>query len=137
MSYNFKQKYDFIFKCKPTTFNIYNLNQVGICDPFKIENISGSQKKFSFVPPQIEGELVYDKCRYMEGYGPKCIFIPSKQIMFKLMRACVDVQDESELWFNRKQEEPTRKIKNRQSTLRVVQNESASSPQKTSQEIQK
>jgi hypothetical protein len=29
------------------------------------------------------------------------IYIPRKEIMWKLMKACIGVSDEKELWFNR------------------------------------
>ena len=43
--------------------------------------------------------MVYPKERYNEGNSPYTIYIPSKDIMFKLMRACIHAEDPTDLWF--------------------------------------
>ena len=45
-------------------------------------------------------DLVYDKSRYIQNYGPNVIYIPSKAIMFKLMRSCIKCEDSLDLWVN-------------------------------------
>ena len=45
-------------------------------------------------------DLIYPDCRYIEGNSPKTIYIPRPEIMFKIMRACIDVFRVKDLWFN-------------------------------------
>ena len=52
------------------------------------------------MPWNIE-DLVYPASRYIEEGSPKCIYIPSQEIMLTIMRACVGVKDPEHLWFNR------------------------------------
>jgi len=33
--------------------------------------------------------------------SPRLIYMPRKELIFKMMRACIGVEDETELWFNR------------------------------------
>ena len=46
--------------------------------------------------------LIYAKTRFIEGESPKPIFIPSRRMMLKIMRACVAVDDEKDLWYQNK-----------------------------------
>lgn len=43
---------------------------------------------------------VYKQSRYKPDMSPLCIYIPTRFVMFKLMRSCIDVYDPSDLWFN-------------------------------------
>jgi hypothetical protein len=43
---------------------------------------------------------VYKFTRYLSRHSPHCIYLPTKFVMFKLMRACIDVKGVGELWFN-------------------------------------
>ena len=36
-------------------------------------------------------DLVYNEKRYIKDNSPNTLYIPSKLVMFKLMRACLDV----------------------------------------------
>jgi hypothetical protein len=45
-------------------------------------------------------DLVYFRSRYIEGFSPYCVYIPKKEIMLKLMRACVAVPKSEDLWIN-------------------------------------
>ena len=52
--------------------------------------------------PTKPDDLVYEECRYVEKYSPYCIYIPKKDLMFKLMRSCVNVKNpETDFWINR------------------------------------
>jgi hypothetical protein len=76
---------------------IHSLEQVGLCDPYIQELGSGK-----VIRPKVADDLVYSKSRYYyEQQSPRCIYIPTRQLMLKLMRACVDVKSEADLWFNR------------------------------------
>jgi len=48
-------------------------------------------------PCRIE-DRVYPDSRYTEGNSPYCIYIPVKEVMLKLMRACIKVKNIDELW---------------------------------------
>ena len=51
-------------------------------------------------------DLVYFRSRYIEGFSPYCVYIPKKEIMLKLMRACVSVPKSEDLWINQQLECP-------------------------------
>ena len=63
-------------------------------DPFPEEPM-----ETEFAIPTSEGDLVYRSDRYIDGQSPKCIYIPSKLILWKMMRACLDIKDTKDLWF--------------------------------------
>lgn len=52
------------------------------------------------IPTSMEQD-VYPPARYLEEFSPVVIFIPKKEIMFKMMRACIGVRCTSDLWINR------------------------------------
>lgn len=37
--------------------------------------------------------------RYVEERSPKCVYLPSEKVLFKLMKACILVENTHELWF--------------------------------------
>ena len=43
--------------------------------------------------------LAYHQNRFTAGQSPICLFIPRKEIMLKLMRACIYVAQPNNLWF--------------------------------------
>ena len=53
----------------------------------------------NFNIPRTDKDLVYNIDRYIEGNSPHSIYFPCKQVLFKIMRACIDVEDEQSLWF--------------------------------------
>ena len=55
-------------------------------DPFPEENDNAI---FNFSIPNEITDLVYKECRYQQGKMPDSLFLPTKKIMFKVMRACV------------------------------------------------
>jgi len=45
-------------------------------------------------------ELIYDKSRYKDKlHVPNVIYIGRKEIMLKMMRACIGITDINQLWF--------------------------------------
>ena len=54
-------------------------------DPFpdKISN---------FIIPREINDLVYHEKRMLKGITPMAIFIPKKEVLFKLMRACIQIK---------------------------------------------
>ena len=98
---NFLKKYNLIVK-NPQDFNINRFFSVGIADPYPDDdlNIIGSRddgEDFLPAPDKVE-DFVYPDSRYVEGRSPYCIYIPNKEIMFKMMRACITVKEPTDLW---------------------------------------
>ena len=52
-----------------------------------------------FAVPHTQEDLVYRGDRYVKGTSPYVIYYPSKLMLFKLMRACIGVEREEDLWF--------------------------------------
>ena len=48
--------------------------------------------------PSTVEDKVYPEGRYIPGQSPSCIYIPAKEIMLKMMRACIKVSKPDELW---------------------------------------
>jgi len=46
-----------------------------------------------FELPLKEDYLVYRGNRYLKDYSPKMLIVPSRMLMFKIMRACVGLKD--------------------------------------------
>ena len=78
------------------SYNINCFEVLGWKDPFPVKNYQSS-----FIIPHDIDQLVYPKSRYIEGMFPWVIYVPRQDVMFKMMRACVEVTKEEELWFNR------------------------------------
>ena len=54
-------------------------------------------------PNKIE-QRIYPDNRYIAGASPHCIYIPCKEIMLKIMRACINVKESHQLWINKRNE---------------------------------
>jgi hypothetical protein len=76
-------------------FNIQSFSQLGLPDPFPTEPM-----EMDFPIPEDEDMLVYRGNRYCEDNSPNMLIIPSRMVMFKIMRACVGVKNKEDLWFN-------------------------------------
>ena len=50
--------------------------------------------------PRHTKDLVYPKNRYVEDQSPLLVYLPSRKIMFQIMRACIGVSHVEDLWFN-------------------------------------
>ena len=48
--------------------------------------------------PENPEDRVYPDSRYHAHESPFCIYIPCREVMLKLMRACIKVKDANELW---------------------------------------
>ena len=66
-------------------------------DPFPGDDYSQS----NFIIPKVKEDMVYEESRYKKGESPKSIYVPSHILMFKLMRACINVTAPEDLWFNK------------------------------------
>lgn len=43
--------------------------------------------------------LVYEKKRYIDVQSPLCVYLPSQELLFKMMRSCIGCQKKEDLWF--------------------------------------
>ena len=84
-------------------FNINSFAQIGMSDPFPNDKSQFSKTDIDkFKLPTTTDQMIYDESRYIEGLAPYCIYIPRKELMFKMMKACIGVQKVEDLWFHRK-----------------------------------
>ena len=51
--------------------------------------------------------LVYLEKRYISDQSPMCVYLPSNEILFKMMRACLGCDEVEDLWIYEPQEEKT------------------------------
>ena len=95
----FHERYDFNITDFSANYLIDNFDELGITDPFPNEKKDNQRVNFS--KPERVDDFVYPKSRMMDEYcSPRVIYLPSKDVMLKLMRACIGVRFEDELWFN-------------------------------------
>lgn len=86
-------------------FHINSFAQIGVEDPFPEDSmfLQGSvpdEDERIFRPCKSKNELVYHKSRFVRESSPNPLFLPRKELMLKLIRACIEVKRPSELWFN-------------------------------------
>ena len=86
---------DSITRAKP--FHIWSFEQIGLFDPYPDEEM-----ETNFNIPKTDEDYVYRLNRYVQEYSPNAIYFPSKMVLFKIMRACIGVDDPKKLWFNLK-----------------------------------
>ena len=67
-------------------FNIASLAQIGLDDPYTAE----TNARFE-VPKECE-DNAYHASRYKKGINPHCLYIPSRKLMFDIMRICVGLE---------------------------------------------
>ena len=83
-------------------FLIQRFITVSFPDPFPDDdkNIIGSvdDTPNDLKMPSGVDDKVYPDSRYFDGNSPYCIYIPCKEIMLKLMRACISVSEPRFLW---------------------------------------
>ena len=96
-------KYDLIYEIKPYLINRFC--SIGFVDPYPDDDkfITGSVDDLPDDFKQASGfsDRVYPDSRYTPGNSPYCIYIPNKEIMLKLMRACIRVKKIENLWINK------------------------------------
>ena len=84
---NFSKSYKAIFGKPKTNFNIQSYNQIGLIDPFA-KKLSAPKSK-----PTLSnvGDFIYPMSKFDLLESPKVMYIPSVELMFKLMRSCVNI----------------------------------------------
>ena len=101
---DFLKKYDLIEKNK--SFLVNSFWMIGWDDPFPDDDefIIGSidDPAPDLKSPEAADDWVYPEFRYVEGNAPNQIYIPRKEIMLKIMRACIGVKNPEDLWINSK-----------------------------------
>ena len=103
---NFLIKYGFVENINDLKqFNINSFKQIGFPDPFyNTDYLKQAVDDSSLVKFFSETtDLVYPDKWYKLENSPLCIYIPRKELMFKIMRGCIGVTKENELWFNQAQ----------------------------------
>lgn len=98
MPKKFKQNYSEFIVDKNVTYLIDDCEEIGIKDPFPEEDEAGYNH--IKIPEKVD-DFVYPINKLVYSLSPTTIFIPSKKIMFKLMRACLGVYEPEDLWFNK------------------------------------
>jgi len=68
---------------------------MGWSDPFPDEHSSIEPELVTMLS---EGQSIYHESLYNYDYSPFIIFIPSKLVMIKMMRACIAVDKKENLW---------------------------------------
>lgn len=96
-SVEYLKKYDLYDTCD-CPHNINTFAQIGWPDPFPKENSFTSK----ISKPTSINDLVYDKNRLFPRKLPKQVYIPRKELMLKMMRACVGVKEEEQVWVEQK-----------------------------------
>jgi len=77
-------------------FKINSFKQINFPDPFPKEN----KFKSKCGPPVTIDDEVYDALCFRESLAPFCYYVPRKEMMFKMMRACINVESPDQLWIN-------------------------------------
>ena len=95
MSISMEQDFKIVGK-KAVTAKSWNVNSffsIGWPDPFPDEH---SAVDGDFL--RNRDDLVYHVERYSFDYSPMMIYIPTKLVLTKIMRACIAVEHKEELW---------------------------------------
>ena len=90
------RKYD-LWDFEDKDYRINCFEKVGWVDPFPRDNLFKSNTK---KPDNIE-TLVYATSRYKPGEPPQVVYVPRREMMFKMMRACIDVKEIEDLWISK------------------------------------
>jgi len=96
---NFYKNYKRIFTTRVKPYLVNNLKTIGLPDPFPYEE-ENIVAQGDLPRPDANDQIpnVYRKGRYIKGNSPYCLYIPNRDLMFKLMRACIKVDHPADLW---------------------------------------
>ena len=100
---NFLVKYGIVDQYKGYLINSFQT--IGWPDPFPedCKCVKGSiEDGFNLNIPSETMDLVYLESRYNKDFSPNFIYIPKKEVMLKIMRACVGVKKYTDFWINQK-----------------------------------
>ena len=102
LSKDFLKKYH-ILDVEAFPFGVNTFNQIGWDDPFPEDaKVGGTSEE---IGSDITADTKFDhwtypESRFVEGFGPYCIYIPRQELMLKIMRACINVKVPEDLWIN-------------------------------------
>ena len=86
------------------SYVIASFLKIGWSDPYAFEELNNDL--YGEVHKQkLNLEIdtpVYNMRRLVPNESPACLWMPKKELMVKLMRACINCRTKSDLWFNRK-----------------------------------
>ena len=85
------------------SYLINGFQTIGWSDPYPEDDlfIKGSlDDGHNLVLPSKVEDLVYPKQRYVKEHSPFQIYIPRKEVMIKMMRACINVTEPEDVWIN-------------------------------------
>ena len=94
-------------------FFIKRLEDIGWVDPFPDDPMTVNYKTPSEIPggdgpgpsiPESSDQFAYAKSRLIKGKFPQIIYIPTKEVLFKMMRACIGVAKKEDLWIHKMHE---------------------------------
>ena len=89
---------------------VHVFDDIGMNDPFSQEACHGSKTFNEF---ETQNEFVYPIERLLNEQGPpRCIYLPSEELMWKLMRSGVGVTEINKLWFNQIKKKKEKKMMN-------------------------
>ena len=79
---------------------VHTFWSIGMADPFPDESTAMEEDN-----TWIEGAFaisapVYPKSRYLPDQSPAMLYVPSKYMMIKIIRACMGCTEPTDLWFH-------------------------------------
>ena len=92
INYNLEQLMG-VTTMQPREWLVNSFWSIGWPDPFPDEHSAVDQEFL-----RDREALVYPPSRIVTEYSPLVIFIPNRVVLVKMMRACLGVQTEEELW---------------------------------------
>ena len=100
---DFLEKYGLLVE-EQKPYLINSFSKIGWADPFPNESLMMSDEEdrelFNQVKENPLKTFIYSKERTLTKESPSMVYLPNKVVMFKIMRACIDVTDKSKLWYN-------------------------------------
>jgi len=99
---DFLQKYK-LADAVEADFMVNRFWTVGMGDPYPDDDLTviGSRDDPRTCElPQTPEDQVYPQTRLIKGLSPYTLYIPSKEVMVKMMRSCITVKDPQDLWIN-------------------------------------
>ena len=85
-------------------FLVHTFWSIGMADPFPDESTTMDEdNKWIGPEPFTISQPVYPTSRYRPDQSPKIIYIPSRYLMIKILRACFGCATADDLWFNQLQ----------------------------------
>ena len=105
ISFDFEKRYHTCINGKETInkrpWNIHSFWSLGMADPFPDESTMMDTDNQYVGPDKFNmSKLVYPKSRFTKEHTPMIIYIPSREMMIKIMRASMGCQRIEDLWFN-------------------------------------